>query len=266
LEKPLVSRVFRRIPIRIVRFDRSTVVWLLESNGAIASRGVLDSARIDALSALRPNERPWVFLGADKSSAARSRFDAAHELAHILLHQDVTEANLSNPVEWKQVESQADRFASAFLLPAEGFAADMARPTLDAMRIMKTRWRVSIAAMIMRARDLDIVSDEGARRLSMSRARRGWSRQEPLDETTPAEEPVLFRKAFSLVLDLPSVGSAQVLADLPYSPNDIESLARLPSGWLANASPINLALRPPRPDRSNPPDAPGEVVAFRRPD
>ncbi len=209
------------------------VVWLLENNGAVASRGVLASNSIDAFSALRPGEPPWVFLGADKSSAARSRFDAAHELGHILLHRQTSEATLADARSRKQIETQADKFASAFLLPSEGFAADFYRPTLDALRIIKSKWGVSIAAMIMRARDLSIISEDTARRLFIARARRGWSRQEPLDEIVPAEEPLLLRKSFALIFDEAVASPAQVMAELPYSAQDIES--RGPTERMARA-------------------------------
>jgi hypothetical protein len=117
--------------------------------------------------------------------------------------------------------------------------------------------------MIMRARDLSIISEDTARRLFVARARRGWSRQEPLDEIVPAEEPLLLKKSFALIFDEAVASPAQVMAELPYSAQDIESLAGLPNGWLAQATPLNIALRSPRPDSSEPDTSGQTVVSFR---
>lgn len=54
---------------------------------------------------------PVVVLGADKNDRARSRFDGAHELGHLVVHGHQI---------WgvKEVEHQAHAFAAAFLMPA----------------------------------------------------------------------------------------------------------------------------------------------------
>ena len=66
-------------------------------------------------------DSPIVVLGSDKGAAVRSRFDAAHELAHLLLHSKFDEKDLKNATRFKQIERQADRFAGAFILPATTF-------------------------------------------------------------------------------------------------------------------------------------------------
>lgn len=67
----------------------------------------LESADVDAFSLPFP-DYPVVVLGADKNDRARSRFDGAHELAHLVLHGEQI---------WgvKEVETQAHQFAAAFL-------------------------------------------------------------------------------------------------------------------------------------------------------
>lgn len=125
------------------------VVALIEQHGGIATRGVVETETIDAFSVrLTEDARPAIFLGADKDSAARSRFDAAHELGHHVLHADVSAQRLMNDTDRKTGEHEAHRFASAFLMPAPEFARDLRTPTLEGMRITKSRWGVSIGAMI----------------------------------------------------------------------------------------------------------------------
>ncbi len=53
-----------------------------------------------------------------------------------------------NDTDRKTGEHEAHRFASAFLMPAPEFARDLRTPTLEGMRITKSRWGVSIGAMI----------------------------------------------------------------------------------------------------------------------
>src|SRR5205085_3002223 len=120
--------------------------------------------------------------GRDKASASRQRFDAAHELAHLVLHRGVDPKRLNSAADYKIMEDQAHYFASALLMPAESFASDLYAPTLDGMLSLKQTWKVSVAAMIKRCEALGIIDDEGARRLWINYNRRGWRRTgEPFD-------------------------------------------------------------------------------------
>src|SRR4051812_19151619 len=60
------------------------VVRTLERHGVIVARLSLADT-VDAFSWPVP-ARPLVILGTDKGNRARSRFDAAHELGHLVLH------------------------------------------------------------------------------------------------------------------------------------------------------------------------------------
>src|SRR5690606_38887686 len=78
---------------------------LLESKGVFILPIADAFHQVDAYSAW-PGARPTIMLSFYKS-ASRARFDAAHELGHLIMHEDTFPADTS-------VESQADRFASAF--------------------------------------------------------------------------------------------------------------------------------------------------------
>jgi transcriptional regulator with XRE-family HTH domain len=64
----------------------SNVVWLLENNGVVIGQSRLWADKLDALSDWDDElgGRPYFVLGLDKRSAVRSRFDAAHELGHLM--------------------------------------------------------------------------------------------------------------------------------------------------------------------------------------
>jgi Zn-dependent peptidase ImmA (M78 family)/transcriptional regulator with XRE-family HTH domain len=244
----------------------SNVVWLLENNGAIVTRGYLEVADLDSFCAWVAS-RPYVFLNADKQSAARSRFDAAHELAHLILHRGIEGRRLERRADHAILERQAHRFAAAFLLPARSFLDAVYMPTLDAFRALKPIWRVSIGMMIMRAEHLNLISQEQSRRLWVAYSRRGWKRGEPLDPELPAEEPRLQRSAFELLIGEGVQTPDDVLLNLGLPATDIEAVAGLQPGYVSEAPPEARLLEFPT-QRSvkgqHPTPTAGELVPFAK--
>jgi Zn-dependent peptidase ImmA (M78 family)/DNA-binding XRE family transcriptional regulator len=208
----------------------TNVVWLLENNGIVVSRQLLRAAELDAFS--HYDERPYVVLGDDKRCAVRSRFDAAHELAHLLLHQKVTTEQLTQADVFRKVEDQANRFASAFLLPKQSFFEVARRGlSLEALRSAKEKWRVAISCMIMRASQLGLLNEYRQQRLWINYSRRKWRRQEPLDDRLEPEQPRLLKRSCELIVSNGVVSKQDFSARL-YLPNhDVEELLGLPSGF-----------------------------------
>ena len=173
----------------------------------------------------------------------RSRFDAAHELGHLVLHKDLDNIYLRSLAGHRLVEEQANRFASAFLLPAKTFGYDVDYPSLAQLRALKPKWLASIAAMLKRVDDLGFLSETEARHLWMSFGRRGWKRREPLDDELTPEEPRLKFQAFDVLLSQGVQDASDILASVPYSLGDIEDLAVLPRGYLTPKPPA-VQLKP----------------------
>jgi Zn-dependent peptidase ImmA (M78 family)/transcriptional regulator with XRE-family HTH domain len=207
---------------------------VLEDNGILITYGDLESAKLDAFSTVSEIDGSFhIFLGTDRTSAVRSRFDAAHELGHLVLHSHLSKKYLDDKEKNKKhslVEHQAYRFAAAFLMPAESFMADVWMTSLEALLSLKDRWRVSVAAMIMRCTQLGIIAEEQAPRLWISYNRR-WKNREPKDDTIPFEAPQLMRQCFDMLIESKLKTKAQVLHELPYSQRDIETLMNLPEGY-----------------------------------
>jgi len=164
----------------------------LENIGAIVVPMDAGCRRVDAFSTWI-GTRPFVFLNAHKGSTSRARFDAAHELGHLVMHPDVV------PGSW-ELERQADQFASAFLLPRSSFSKECPRRlNFEHLRELKVRWKVSLGALIMRARDLEFFSEATVRRAYVLMNRDGIRYNEP--DEPPAEVPQLIRSALDLVRD-----------------------------------------------------------------
>jgi Zn-dependent peptidase ImmA (M78 family) len=144
---------------------------------------------VDAFS-LWAEGRPFVFLNPRKSGE-RGRFDAAHELGHLLLHQH-------GAPRGRQAEKEANRFASAFLMPSETVVAVTPRlPSIDAIVALKKSWNVSVGALAHRLADLKLISDWQYKSLCIDIARRGWRVTEP--DPIPRETSQVFRKVFAAI-------------------------------------------------------------------
>jgi Zn-dependent peptidase ImmA (M78 family) len=209
----------------------------LETNGVLVSRIHVRADKLDAFS--QWSDRfgvPFVMLSRDKASAARQRFDVLHELAHIVVHAAVPQRRLNDRAYYKMVEKQADQIASAMLLPEQDFLGELYAPSLDAFLTLKERWGVSVAAMIMRCKSLDIIDDDEAKRLWINYNRRGWRNAEPLDGKMPKEEPHLIRRSFEMLIEEGVQSPAEIRKALPFPTSDLEELTDVEPGTLSGAA------------------------------
>ncbi len=205
----------------------------IEASGILVSRIHVGAEKVDAFSQWSDRfQIPFIVLSRDKASAARQRFDALHELAHILLHKNVNQTHLNNRATYKLLEQQADRFASFMLLPEQDFLDELYAPTLDGMLSMKERWGVSVAAMIMRCKSLDLVDDFSAKRLWMNYTRRGWRKGEPFDGKMEKEKPYLIRRSVEMLIDEGVKSAEDIAKALPFPREDLEEIADLEPGTL----------------------------------
>lgn len=186
-------------------------VELLESKGFVMSDLSFSNDKIDAFSQrvsveienFRTNYYVIV-LGSNKKSFYRRQFDVIHELAHLLLHESFIE-NLEDETndQYKRLEKQADSFAGYFLLPKNAFGRDISKDplNLEYYRQLKVKWKVSIASMVVRAKQLNVISQEEYSRLFKNLSQRGWRKKEPMDSITPIAVPEAFDEAMYLLFE-----------------------------------------------------------------
>jgi Zn-dependent peptidase ImmA (M78 family)/transcriptional regulator with XRE-family HTH domain len=158
------------------------VVRLLESHGAmVVAVGEFD-ARLDAFS-LWVARRPIVVLCSDKGVPKRRRFDAAHELGHLVLHQQARPGDAD-------LERQAHRFAAALLMPAAEIERWLPRRAnqIELVKQASEVWGVSMQALLYRARTLGTLSEASYTRAMRKMAALGW-RTDELVEAGPEEVP-----------------------------------------------------------------------------
>jgi len=186
------------------------VIALMEENGIIVSVFKDESKRIDGFTQFYKTEkglRYCVILDNEKHSMARRNFSASHELGHVILHSNLCFDELDSS-EKPIVEKQANYFASCFLLPTKSFRKDLTDPlNFSSYLSLKLKWRVSIKAMIVRAKELGIIDYYQSVNLFkkynyyITKNNKQGEKLEPLDETIEFEKPELFESAFEMLLE-----------------------------------------------------------------
>ncbi|GHE83430.1 transcriptional regulator [Amycolatopsis deserti] len=168
----------------------SNVVHLLESRGVRVAALRHEFDDIDAFCFLR-DTTPYVFLNTAKTGE-RQRFDAAHELAHLVLHgeQDM------EPGTSKEREKEANRFAASFLMPASAVLdQSMRNASLDRILAARSYWKVSAMAMTHRLHELHLLSDWQYRSTCAALSEQGYRTTEPggiVPETSQLLRKVMF--------------------------------------------------------------------------
>lgn len=164
------------------------VAELIEQHGIVVIRLPLESADVDAFS-LPFADRPVIVLGTDKNDRARSRFDGAHELGHLVMHSDQVWGMAA-------VEKQAHAFAAAFLMPADDIYDEL--PTYADWTTffeLKQKWQVSLAALLMRARKLGRMPEPIYSAAMKTMSARGWRRVEPVPLGEPEKPQIISQLA-----------------------------------------------------------------------
>jgi Zn-dependent peptidase ImmA (M78 family)/DNA-binding XRE family transcriptional regulator len=176
----------------------SNVIAELERHGIVVARLPLNVNEIDAFS-VAFEARPIVVLSSDKGAVDRSRFDAAHELGHLVMHRAPEED------EHARIERQAHWFAAAFLAPAEQLVYELPdHADWQRLATLKRRWGLSMSSLLIRARDLKRISDAEYVRAMKYMSMKGWRKTEPVQLGHP-ERPTLLGKATEL---LPTTGAS----------------------------------------------------------
>lgn len=205
---------------------------LMESKGIRVFSLAEDNKNVDAYSCWR-GDVPYVFLNTFKS-AERSRFDAAHELGHLVMHFHGASGQ-------RDVEREADSFASAFLVPRGDLIGHLPRVhSLSQLVNAKSRWGVSVSALARTAFDAGLVSDWNYRELCKQMSVLGYRSEEP--QAMPRERSTLWQKVFE-ELWKERLTKDHVARALSLPPDEIQSLV----GELINESGAPLQSRGKQP-------------------
>lgn len=192
------------------------MVHMLEAKGIRVFSLSESTYDMDAYSFFMGNQ-PFVFLNTQKS-VERGRFDAAHELGHLILHKHGAPLG-------KEAEQQANRFASAFLMPAGSIVSHIPHdffPTVSGIISLKPYWRVSASALLRRLKDLSLLSEWHYNSIIKELSRRGYLKNEPnpiVDRETSKLLPLVFQE-----LRESGINKAHIAEELGCFVDDINEL------------------------------------------
>lgn len=163
------------------------MVRLVEAKGVRVFSLAEDCVEVDAFSFWR-GAQPFIMLNTLKS-AERSRFDAAHELGHLVLHRH-------GQPNGREAEREADAFASAFLMPRSSILAHAPRnPTIEMILRSKRHWNVAAMALVHRMHSVGVISSWYYRQLCIQMSALGFRRTEP--ESSERELSQVLEKVFA---------------------------------------------------------------------
>jgi Zn-dependent peptidase ImmA (M78 family) len=160
------------------------VVKTIEAAGGMVFRCPFGLTRVDGISQwpLDDPGMPPVFFVHEDIPGDRGRLTLCHEIGHIAMHHLPTEGD---------PEDEANCFAAEFLMPADEVGPDLHGMTLPKAAALKSYWKVSMQAIIVRAHELGKVSDGQYEYLFRQLSAKGYRKCEPAP--LPAEEPDMFR-------------------------------------------------------------------------
>jgi Zn-dependent peptidase ImmA (M78 family)/transcriptional regulator with XRE-family HTH domain len=160
---------------------------VLENAGVFIVRNFVQSSKVDAFS--RHGKTTVIFLNEAIQSPSRWNFDIGHECGHLVLHAGIHTGDI-------QTEEQADRFASAFLMPRRAFSREFLASPFSWKHIfdLKRRWHTSLAAIVRRAYDLGLIGAAQYRRSFQYLSFKGWTKGEPAEPVF--QEPELLQTAY----------------------------------------------------------------------
>lgn len=165
------------------------LVGAIESAGGIVVRKSFGTKKLDAFSQWIPGLPPIFLINADMPGD-RVRFTLAHEIGHIVMHQIPTE----------NMEEEADRFAAEFLMPSRDISPDLDSITFANLAKLKPYWKVSMAALIVRANQMSKITERQYRTLFEQMNKNGYRMNEPIP--IPVEEPTLFKEIIDVYINV----------------------------------------------------------------
>lgn len=219
------------------------MMYLLEDHGFVISLLPKEMEKVDAFSSQeRINKNSYYVILSRKTDTSfyRQQFSLAHELGHWLMHSQHINPQDLDPVEYREMESEANEFASSFLLPKEAFLKDLSQGpvTLNLLASLKDKWHVAIGAMLMRAYKLNAIAEEQYIKMQKQISYHGWRKVEPLDESTEKAIPISLRQATELLVHNEVVSAFEIPEQIKkyynraYPVSLLEEVACLEKGYL----------------------------------
>src|ERR1700682_3567044 len=166
---------------------------VLEAAGVLIFRWDFGTARVDGFSFYETaGDLPPIIFVNQVFPTDRDRYTVAHELAHLVAHVHLPFVT----AESRDIEDEADEFAAELLMPSSDIKGHLLGVSVERLATMKPYWKTSMAALLVRAHSLGL--------LSQSQYQPMWQRIAPYrtvePNPLPPEEPTLLGQLIDLHL------------------------------------------------------------------
>jgi Zn-dependent peptidase ImmA (M78 family)/transcriptional regulator with XRE-family HTH domain len=163
-----IAQMVRRL-WRIPPGPIPNLVRVIESAGAVVVFRDFRTPKLDGMSCW-PRGCPALFFINSQLPADRARFTLAHELGHLIMHATPPAGD---------PESEANEFASEFLMPSAEISADLRDLSITRLPSLKAHWGTSMSSIIKAASSLGFTSPGKTKSLYVQLSRRGYRINEP---------------------------------------------------------------------------------------
>jgi Zn-dependent peptidase ImmA (M78 family) len=207
-----IARLTRK-NLRLPNGPIQNLTKMLEDNGIIVITYDFKTEALDGFTIHGAKDiLPLIFFNSE-FPGERIRFTLAHELAHLIMHQQF------DSDQKHDIEKEANIFASEFLMPASDIISDLRfintiKLNVERLLQLKYKWKVSINALLKRAEDLNVLTKNQTKYLWMQMAKNGYRTKEPCP--LPIEKPTLLKELLNVYKE-----------QLQYSSEDLANLLQV---------------------------------------
>lgn len=165
----------------------NNLTQVLEDNGLFLINFDFNTDRVDGMSILADGKFPIMFSN-KRSLGDRQRFTLAYELGHLVMHLQ------TNPSFTRDISHEANEFAAEFLMPEKDIKGDFKDGVnLNVLADLKRKWKLSMQALLYRANDIGVITDNQKRYLINLFNSMNIRRREPAELDIPRENPMKLR-------------------------------------------------------------------------
>lgn len=197
---------------------------LLEEKGIIIYE-INEIDKFDGVSFVTDKGFPVIIVNQNFSSD-RKRFTIAHELGHLLLHNE----NYFPISSYRNKENEANEFAAEFLMPENEIRNSLRGLRMGDLGDLKNYWLTSMSSIIHRAKVLNCIDDNRYKFFMIEMSRYGYNKKEPIEVFI--DSPTCFKNAYNLLKE-----------ELSYDINDFINYTALPRDIIEDLFFVNRLVK-----------------------
>lgn len=167
-ETPEDIAIAMREYLKIPKGPISDLTNIIEMSGIFIAGFDYKDTKFDGVSFYNKKGVPIIVINKNLPPD-RDRFTKAHEYGHIIMHK------FPSP----NAEEDANRFAAEFLMPKKDIISELNNLSFYSLPNLKMKWKVSMQALIYRAKTLKTISQTREKSLWVQMSRAQYRKEEP---------------------------------------------------------------------------------------